>query len=349
MHEIGLCRINSCFPRFLKLVSDSCALVSPRAYPRIRKPMLFVFNMKSLKTVPDSELLSEARSLVSEERRLGIEILHRLREIELRQLHVKEGYPSLHEFAVRSLSYSDGAAHRRIQAMRLLRNVPEAEESLKTGELTLTNASQLEDFFRAEKKLGKAYAPAEKLSLLKELQGKSTRQAQAALMERSPEAVPRETLKPIGQSESKLTLVVSRELEEKLKRLQGLLAHRLPGASYAELLDAMADLALQKLDPGLQRGRSVKTESSERTPAAERSRVIPAHVRRLVWRKAQGQCEHRVSGVRCSSRYALQIDHVHPFGKGGPSIFENLQLLCRAEEGRKSRGLDGFPNKCQLP
>lgn len=115
--------------------------------------------MKNLKTISDHELLSETRSLAAEERRISVEILYRLREIELRQLYVRERCESLHEFVVKKLSYSDGAAHRRIQAMRLLKDLPEAEQSLRSGTLTLTNASQLQDFFRAEKKLGKAYAP----------------------------------------------------------------------------------------------------------------------------------------------------------------------------------------------
>ena len=124
-------------------------------------------------------------------------------------------------------------------------------------------------FFRAEKKLGKATTPAQKLGLMQELKGKSTRQAQAMLMERTPEAIPKETLRRIGTEESRLTLVVSRELEEKLKRLKGLLAHRLPGATYAELLEAMADMVLKKLDPLQKKGHEAKSDSDVQAPAPE--------------------------------------------------------------------------------
>ena len=83
--------------------------------------------MQNLKSIPDHALLSQIKNLAFEERRLGVEILYRLREIEVRQLFAKEGYGSLHEFAVKALHYSDGAAHRRIQAMRLLKDMPDAE------------------------------------------------------------------------------------------------------------------------------------------------------------------------------------------------------------------------------
>lgn len=171
-------------------------------------------------------------------------------------------------------------------------------------------------------------------------------------MERSPEAVPRETLKPLGLEESKLTLVVSRELDEKLQRLKGLLAHRLPHATYAELLDMIADVALQKLDPQLKKGREAKRDAestAEAAPAPERSsppsprsRAIPAHLKRLIWKRAQGQCEYAATGKRCSSRYALQMDHIHPFGKGGESAPDNLQLLCRTHNAHKNLDDYGF-------
>ena len=297
--------------------------------------------MIQLKSVSDRELLDQTRYLVSEERRLGIEILHRLREIESRQLHAHEGYGSLHEFAVQELQYSDGAAHRRIQAMRLLKELPEAEGRLKTGELTLTNASQLQDFFRAEKKLGKTYAPGEKSALLGELSGKSSREVHALLMERSPETIPKETLQPLNTEESKLTVVLSRELEEKLRKLKELLAHRLPGATYAELFDAMADLALQKLDPTLRKERPAPAPELS-TAALSQTRAIPVQLKRLIWKRARGQCQYFANGRRCASRYALQIDHIHPFGKGGTKTEENLRLLCRTHNAHKNLRDYGF-------
>ena len=337
--------------------------------------------MKNLNSISDQELLSQIRSLSGEERRIGLEILYRLREIEERKLFATLGYGSLHEFAVTELHYSDGAAHRRIQSMRLLKDLPAAEERLKCGALSLTNASQLQDFFRAEKKLGKAYDSREKSILLNEMSGKSARQAQALLLARSPEAIPEEKLTPVDETHLKLTVVLSPELSEKLSRLKGLLAHRLPNASYAELLNAVADLALQKLDPqvkpGGNRAKSSNTKNGEAaataagtgtgtgtgtapapelvqrqapgtqnpalgTPKQAPSRYVSAPVRRLVFRRAQGRCEYHFNGRRCSSRYALEVDHIVPVGKQGPSTLENLQLLCRTHNAHKNLGDYGF-------
>ena len=96
--------------------------------------MKFELSYSSVKTLQDHELLSRAHALAQDERRAGIALLHHLREIERRRLYARS-HGSLHEYVVRELGYSDGAAHRRISAMRLLQVVPELEAKLQSGAL----------------------------------------------------------------------------------------------------------------------------------------------------------------------------------------------------------------------
>ncbi len=45
---------------------------------------------------------------------------------------------------------------------------------------------------------------------------------------------------------------------------------------------------------------------------------------------ADYQCEFRgPNGVRCTARTRLEVDHIHPVGKGGSCDEENLRVLCR--------------------
>jgi hypothetical protein len=92
----------------------------------------------------DSDLLSHTKYLVREEARATQEVLRHLREIERRGIHLRSGFASLHEFAVTELGYSDGAAARRVSAMRLIQAVPEAETMLTRGSLTLETMSTLQ-------------------------------------------------------------------------------------------------------------------------------------------------------------------------------------------------------------
>ena len=94
--------------------------------------------MKNLKSLSDSELLSETRSLVTEEKRIALEILHLLDEIDRRRLHIEIGYASLFTFCVSELKYTESQAFRRIGAMRALREIPEIEQALQSGALSIT-------------------------------------------------------------------------------------------------------------------------------------------------------------------------------------------------------------------
>ena len=64
----------------------------------------------------------------------------------------------------------------------------------------------------------------------------------------------------------------------------------------------------------------------------ERTRHIPASVRRAVWLRDQGQCQYRdpKTGRRCLSRFKIQIDHRIPFAKSGASDAGNCRLTCAA-------------------
>ena len=82
-------------------------------------------------------------------------MLQHLQEIETRKLYLERGFPSLFEYVVKELGYSHSSAYRRIKAMRLYRDIPQATSKIKTGSLNLTTASQLQTFFEKKKRKDK--------------------------------------------------------------------------------------------------------------------------------------------------------------------------------------------------
>ena len=76
-----------------------------------------------------------------EERRVVTSILEYLREVDRRRLYAEAGYPSLWEFCIRELGYSEGAASRRINSMRLLRDMPELKRDIEEGKHNLSSGS----------------------------------------------------------------------------------------------------------------------------------------------------------------------------------------------------------------
>jgi 5-methylcytosine-specific restriction endonuclease McrA len=292
----------------------------------------------------DSDLLRRARELAQDERRAGIALLHHLREIERRRLYAAK-HGSLHEYVVRELGYSDGAAHRRISAMRLMTRVPEIEEKLQTGTLTLSTASQVQNFISAERRLKGTPTPTSELrALVTEIEGKSSRQTDALLAARSPQvaAALRERPRSLDGESVQVNVVLGPELQKKLQRLRDRMAHRNPNPSLAEQIEMLADLALQKLEGKKTAKVADETPKPEAQSKPQSIRFVPAPFRREVWRRGGGRCEQRLStGERCTRTHRLQVDHRIPRAWGGGSELANLQLLCSTHNGVKSDRLPG--------
>jgi hypothetical protein len=134
-----------------------------------------------LSHLTDDGLDQKIQCLVQSEREILTEILHHLREIESRRLFSRYGFSSLFSYTVKRLGYSEDQAHRRISAMRLLKELPAIEEKISSGELTLTNLSNAQTLFRQEKKAQVARTLDEKLELLEKLTHSSTREAEKTL------------------------------------------------------------------------------------------------------------------------------------------------------------------------
>ena len=64
---------------------------------------------------------------------------------------------------------------------------------------------------------------------------------------------------------------------------------------------------------------------------AQRRRIIPTHVKLMVWARDAGKCS------MCGAVDELHFDHILPFAKGGTSLTaENVQLLCARHNLQKS-------------
>jgi hypothetical protein len=279
----------------------------------------------SLEKLQDHELIFVTQDLVAQERKLTTQVLYHLREIEVRLLHLKRGYSSLHEFAVKELGYSDGAAYRRISAMRLLKELPELKESIESGRLSLTTVSVAQTFFRNDQK---DYSVHEKRELVQKLEGKSRREAEQLFASISPQAIPQERERVLSDTQTEIRFTASQELMTKFERLRELFSHKNPHASYAELFEMMADQVLKKLDP---RNEPAKRASPEKLTDPRR-RTATRLMRRQLARQDRERCTYidQLTGRRCSSRFLLQVHHKKAYALGGETRIENLTLLCAA-------------------
>ncbi len=294
----------------------------------------------NLKSLSDSQLLESTKTLVASEREVMTSILWHLEEIERRRLFSDLGCSSLYTYAVEVLGYSEDQAYRRISAMRLLRTMPELEDKIQSGRLSVSNLSLAQTVIRREAKVA-PLTPQKKQELVARLENKTSRQAQVIALDYSsaPSTPAPEREKPLSEELVELKFTVSKSTLEKIHRLKGLRAHRTPNLSTSELLDQLCDLALKRWDPGVRGGEVRETGTAKannlndtptRTTARENSRVIPTKTVRQVWRRDRSECKI------CGSRFALQIDHVKPWAWGGSNGEKNLRLLCRTCNQRQA-------------
>jgi len=267
----------------------------------------------NLKILTDESLHEHNIQGAREEREVLTRMLHQLRETERRRLFSKYKCTSLFDYAVRHLKYSGDQAHRRIQAMRLLKDLPEVEAKINSGALNLTNLALAQKLFVKRKRSGKAIEPEKKIEVLSRLEHQTTREAEKIVFAIEPEMKPKKNALNFDSIEDDA-------LRAKLLQVKGLYAHAQPNMSLEDLLHKLCD-----------------QEIAKKTTVGAPKVDSKAELRRQVWRQGEGRCSN------CNSTYAVQIEHRMPKAVGGPDTLENLCLLCRSCNQRRAIEYYGQP------
>lgn len=179
---------------------------------------------------------------------------------------------------------------------------------------------------------------------------------------------PRASCTPSGPGRFRLQMTASQELHDKLKQLQHLLRHQVPGGDLDVIIERAVDLLLERTTKQrfaqVAKPRSSVRESheigirarvaaatAEDAPTREpvdaeparlnetrgkeaRSRYIPRAVVREVFARDGAQCTFlSASGQRCTERGRLELHHIRAFALGGTSTVENLTVVCRSHNG----------------
>ncbi|MFL5814263.1 MAG: HNH endonuclease [Bdellovibrionia bacterium] len=271
--------------------------------------------------------------------------------MEHRRLFASLGYSSLFDYATKELGYCAASACRRIDAMRLLKELPVLEGKIQDGKLTLSTVARAQSFFKKE-----SVSLETKTAVMTSLENKSTREVERELLSltSAPQVHLQERIKPISPELSEVRFYADDELLSNLEKLKGLLAHSHPNMSTSDLVSYLAQLGLKQLDPSQKVLRKSQTQVQAQTriqsfgntaevtaPAPnesvrhvrnqkQRSRYISRAVAREVWMRDEGRCTwvSALNGTKCGSTYRLQLDHIQAFALGGANIAQNLRLLC---------------------
>jgi hypothetical protein len=142
-----------------------------------------------------------------------------------------------------------------------------------------------------------------------------------------PTPARRSVVAPLSAAEYKIQFTARARLHEKFIRARDGLRHCVPNGDPAAIFERALDELLERI--AREKRGAAKTPRPPRE-SDERSRLVPARVKREVYARDGEQCSFvGVDGRRCKEKGWLEIDHVGPFGKGGATITPNLRLLCR--------------------
>ena len=267
-----------------------------------------------LQNLSDKQLLQDTKKLAGDEREISLQVLKHLREIERRRLFSDLGYGSLFDYAVNELGYSEPSANRRIQASRLLNEIPAIEKKIVEGSLTLTNLAMAGNLFKNER----INNPELKLEILKKIEDQSSRECSKTLLGfQSAPLIPKETQTQTTVTITTMKFNFTNETVTLLDEIKNLVAHS--RLSNDELFKRIFKNTLEDL-----KTKKYKLNAKFTTAPASpcETRYVSAIVKKEVYLRDKGRC------TKCQSTYKIEYDHIKPFAIGGDSSAKNLRLLC---------------------
>jgi len=301
----------------------------------------------------NTELLAEVKRLAQCERETTATLVAHLIEVEKRDLFHAEGCSSMFVYCTEVLRFSEAAAYKRLRAARAARRNPQILEDLASGALNLSSikllaphldlqsgaellaASRHKSKREVEKLVRERFPLADVPATVRKLPAP----ASAVTGEPTPAlpaaASPPQVVAPLAPERYKVQFTASEAARLNLRRAQDLLRHRIPNGDIAQLFE----LALTVLVEQLEKQKFAATDR----PRASRgvmagSRVIPAEVKRVVWKRDGGRCAFiGDNGRRCSETGLLEFHHIEAFGVGGEATIENVALRCRAHNQFEAR------------
>ena len=257
-----------------------------------------------------------ALEIVAKDRENTYALLGVLREIARARSYLEKETDSLHAYCTKVLGFSEGSATRRVNASRLVGDVPESGPQYLDGTLNLTQLSFAQSFFQSEEKhSGMRLSVKNKSEVLEKMMGKSQDESRRVLQREFPDApIGRESTRIVGD-EMEIVLRANADFMATLEAVRARNAHR---PEYASIIGTFKDL----LDKELTRSHNAGGVSAKKT--------------RSVFSRAGNQCQHvNERGHRCTRRHHLQVDHIVSRARGGTDDIENLQALCRAHNLKK--------------
>jgi hypothetical protein len=286
----------------------------------------------SLKHLDNKELVESTKRALKILSKAEADVLRHFQEIEERRLWTDAG--SLYKYIAATFDLTADQIYPRLQAMRFMRAVPEVEQKIEEGILSVTNALKAQQAFNSESKR-RVVSLEEKREVLETLSSASTKEADRLLAQKYPVTQkPPEKIKPVAQNQNLIQFYVDDETLKQIEELKAKYSHQMPSGKMEDLIKIL--IQHDNRQPKSRKRMTIKT----------RSRHIPAEVKRELENTRPLGCDHLIkeTGQRCGSKHFLQLDHIHEYSRGGSNEVHNLRWMCGFHNRHRFKTRSGASN-----
>jgi hypothetical protein len=257
------------------------------------------------------------------------DLIEILQQVDQHRVYLEKGHSSLFAYVVQELGLSESVAYNLISVSRKAREVPELQQGLRDGTITLSNARKVAPVLNTENQG----------EWLKKAQDLSHRQLEKEIARVKPETLSLEKVKYVTGSRTQLQVGLSERDLLELRRAQDLLCQaRGRSVTLEEVIVTVTQEYLKRQDPVERARRHRVKKGTTSAPASipspsknpkPRREFLPAAVLHEVHFRDQRRCAHvNAQGKRCNQTRWLEIHHIHPVSQGGLNTPDNLITLC---------------------
>ena len=218
----------------------------------------------NLSKLTNQELNLRLQNLVQQEREILKDIILHIQEVHRRKLFLRMGYSSLFAYMTEYLQYSASSAMRRIDAARLVKDVPEALNKIESGELNLSQVSLLQQSLRQVQKTSVAVSLDKKVELVNAVIGLNKQQTEIQLAKALDIPVIKHNTQKMQADESvKVELCFSKEEWQEVQLMRELISHSVTGDLKEAILHISRKIKKQKMGGNLKQLKNQVDVSNE--------------------------------------------------------------------------------------
>lgn len=278
----------------------------------------------------DQELLDKLKSFFIKEKKIGDAILICLKEIKSRRLYNLLGYSSLFEMLIKYYSLSESGAFQRLNALKLIESVPEAQKLLINGNLSLNTLSEVQTYInKCENTSGLKMSTCEKSQLIEEIKDKSVRETRTLLAEKNPDlSLPVDKEKQISAQYTLVQMKLDPETMDLVNELKNLLSHQIGDGNWNSLIKTMAQTTI------LQTKKKKGLIVTDKNTIQNKSKVVSTNINTVTTRGTSRKSKTKTSKEISKSKSNSNKINIYTSAKdvaeiGSPNEGANLKMLTK--------------------